>query len=129
MEKDNFIVYNAIRTPDGTVLVSEYTHDYKTYVDKNGKTYMVDGGKSYLRRSNNGDEEVLSICSADEPFSVIREYFTWGTFGKNGDEPRVFKKLKDLTTDHIKAILETQHQINESTRTLLETELKYRETI
>ena len=37
------LVYNAIRTPDGTVIESMHRHDYKAYLDKNGKEYMVMG--------------------------------------------------------------------------------------
>ena len=38
------IILNRIQTPDGTVLTSYYRHDYKSYQDKNGETYIVDGG-------------------------------------------------------------------------------------
>ena len=41
------IIRNAIQTQDGTVLQSFSGHDYKTHVDANGKTYMVDGGLEY----------------------------------------------------------------------------------
>jgi len=38
------LIANALRTPDGTVLESKSRHDYKEYIDANGKTYMIDGG-------------------------------------------------------------------------------------
>ena len=31
------LVYNTIRTPDGTVLVSYSRHDYKTYTDESSR--------------------------------------------------------------------------------------------
>ncbi len=38
------ILCNRIQTPDGTILTSHDRHDFKSYVDKNGYEYMVDGG-------------------------------------------------------------------------------------
>lgn len=35
----------------------------------------------------------------------------WGTFGPNGDQPRVDKPLRDLDTDHLENILITQRHI------------------
>jgi hypothetical protein len=77
------IVYNAIQTPDGTVLESIHRHDYQTYVDTNGKTYMVDGGLSYVRRSDNGDEVLLTKYE-DQPHEQIREYAFRSGYGKPG---------------------------------------------
>ena len=110
MHNDVKIVANRIRTPDGTILESKHRHDYVSYVDKNGKEYMVDGGTDYLRRNVHEDApyEELTVY-ADAPHAVIREVFKWGTRGKDGKQPLKFVTLKDMTTDHIEAILETQN--------------------
>ena len=77
------IVYNALCTPDGTVIESTHRHDYQTYVDANGKTYMVDGGLSYVRHSDNGDEILLTKYE-DQPHDQIREYVFRSGYGKPG---------------------------------------------
>ena len=119
------IVYNAIKTPDGTVLESNHHHDYKTYVDSNGKTYMIDGGKEYVRSSANGDEVYLTIYSDDE-HETIRKVFKWGTYGKSGTEPLTWKPLNEMTDEHINAILDTQYHISEKVRTIFIDELNWR---
>ena len=120
------IVKNSIITPDGTELVSKHVHDFNGYEDKNGKFYAVDGGKEYLRRAcDEQDYEETSVYYED-PHDKVREAFTWGTYGKNGDQPRQDKLLKDLDTDHIEAILKTQHQIPTHVREMFETELGLR---
>lgn len=121
------LVVNCIRTPDGTLLHSRHVHDYATYVDKNGYTYMVDGGRDYLRRNivDEAPAEELSL-TVDDPHEVIRERFDWGTRGKDGKSPLTFKLLKDLDNDHIMAILDTQTHIANWTRKLFIDELSYR---
>jgi hypothetical protein len=121
------IVANCIRTPDGTILCSRHVHDYATYLDKNGYTYMVDGGRDYLRRNivDEAPAEELSVYT-DDPHEVIRERFDWGTRGKDGKSPLTFKLLKDLDNDHIMAILDTQKQIADWTRKLFIDELSHR---
>jgi len=121
------IVANRIRTPDGTILESRHRHDYVTYVDANGKEYMVDGGLEYLRRNVHDDApyEELSVYD-DAPYALIREVFKWGTRGKGGRQPLTFVPLKDLTTEHIEAILETQIHISERIRKLFISELTFR---
>ena len=121
------IVANRIRTPDGTILESMHRHDYVTYTDANGKEYMVDGGLDYLRRNIHDDApyEELSVYD-DAPYALIREVFKWGTRGKDGKQPLMYVPLKDLTTEHIEAILETQTHIQEHIRKIFLDELSFR---
>ena len=119
------LIYNALRTPDGTILESRDRHDYRTHDDVNGKRYMIDGGTAYVRSSANGDEDYLTLYT-DDNHSEIRQVFTWGTYGKSGDEPLRLVKLKDMTDNHIQAILDTQTHIPDYMRTLFENEQEYR---
>lgn len=119
------IVYNAIRTPDGTVIESRHVHDYQTYTDANGKTYMVDGGMEYLRRNAHDDYTDLSV-TLDDGHEAVREALTWGTRGIDNKQPLTYVKLRDMDTDHIVACLTTQHQMHKNIRTAMQNELLYR---
>ena len=121
------IIANKIRTPDGTILQSFHRHDYKTYLDDNSFEYMVDGGTDYLRRNviDGAPYEELSVYS-DAPFEIIRQELHWGTRGKDGDQPLVYKPLCELNTDHIQAILNTQTHIQPWLYRIFEQELEYR---
>ena len=120
------LVRNALRTPDGTVLESRHTHDYKTHTDSvDGLEYMVDGGLDYVRRRENLGQD-LCVYTHDS-FELKRESFTWGTYGISGNEPLRHVALSDMSTGHIKAILKTQ-TLRTWTKELMEAELGYRET-
>ena len=121
------LVYNAIRTPDGTVLESTHRHDYKTYLDKNGKEYMVDGGLEYVRRNVHDDApyEDLSVYITDGHDSV-REVVKWGTYGINGDQPLTYILLKDMNTEHIRACLENVPRMHPAYKEAFKEELKLR---
>lgn len=119
------LIYNALRTPDGTILESSSRHDYKEYTDENGKTYMVDGGLDYIRRSVHEDQVDISVYD-DDSHELIREKLTWGTYGKNGDQPFRRVKLSEMETAHIEAVIQTQHGMYPQFRTAMEAELKYR---
>lgn len=97
-------LYSSLTTPDDTLLVSTHVHDYVTHLDKNGKTYMIDGGNSYRRASCNGDERFYSITT-DDPFTTIRKYLLWGSRGKCGTLPLKRTTLENMATDHIQAVL------------------------
>ena len=119
------ILLNRIKTPDGTILTSYNRHDYVTHKDSITKeVLMVDGGTDYLRR-NMGTYEELSVYD-DGSHLTRRSAVHWGTRGKDGRQPLVYKPLKDLDSDHIEAILKTQHQISDFYREIFKEELKYR---
>lgn len=62
-----------------------------------------------------------------EVFFNIREEMTWGSYGKDGNQPRKEILIKDLSDLHICAILETQHHIKGTpTEWLLKIEQSYR---
>lgn len=112
MQQPNQVLVNQWRTPDGTILRSRHRHDAQFHTDSvTGVTYMVDGGSAYTRISGNPDELVWCGCYVEDSIEVIREIFEWGTFGINGDQPKRYIKLKDMTDDHIAAILITQRHI------------------
>lgn len=121
------LVYNAIQTPDGTIIQSKHRHDYVTYEDKNGKHYMIDGGLDYSRQSHNGDE--ISLClTVLHPIEKIREVFTWGR-NYNEKMERLFQTewvlLKDLTEGHLDALCTGFHS-NEWLTLLFIREKQYR---
>lgn len=121
------LLKNGMRTPDGTEIFSRSVHDYVTHEDANGEHYMVDGGNEYLRRSAGYKEEPVDLSVyVDEDHEINREYMTWGTYGKNGDQPLTLKKLCNMSTNHIEAILDTQRNIPVWKLELFELELAYR---
>lgn len=125
------IIRNAIECPDKTLLESKHRHDYKSHTDKlTGETYVIDGGLDYLRGSINKVKPEYLHVTTEDPFEVQREAFTWGSYGKNGDEPKHYIKLMDMQTEHIRAILDTQSQIEGTyVERLLQQELEYRKDI
>lgn len=121
------VIANALITPDGTILQSYHRHDYKTYVDTvSGEEYMIDGGTDYCRSNVNKVAAKYISVTMDDPHETRREWFHWGTRGKDGRQPLTWKPLKDLDTDHIQAILETQHHIPDYLVGLFVDELEYR---
>ena len=119
-------IASFIITPDGTKLQSYHVHDYKTHIDANGEVYMIDGGCEYQRGSVNKEPAETHVITMADPHAVRREHFHWGTRGIEGTRPLTWVALRFLTTPHIKAILETQHQIPEHIRQLFKDELEWR---
>jgi hypothetical protein len=104
-----------------------HRHDYVCYTDANGKEYMVDGGLDYLRRNIHDDapyEELSLYCNSDH--EVVREAFRWGTRGLDGKQPLSWLVLKDMATDHVEAILETQTHLRDHIRQVFVNELNFR---
>ena len=124
------LVCNRIRTPDGTILQSYNRHDFKVHKDAvTGETYMIDGGLDYHRSYVNEVRATPLMLYSDDKHEDIREGFCWGTRGIDGKQPVTYVPLKDLTTEHIHAILETQYQITDWLRRMFQNELEYRNGI
>lgn len=122
------LIYNAIQTPDGTILESRHQHDYKTYVDKlTEEVYMVDGGLEYQRSSVNIVPAKNLAIYLEDGVENYRNVVTWGTRGKLGDKPLRYVKLSEMATEHIEACLETQTHMHPHYKQAFRMELVYRE--
>ena len=126
----NNIVYNAIRTPDGTILVSKNRHDFQVHKDKNGHEYMVDGGLDYLRRNviDAAPYEELSV-TLEDGHNKVREVIKWGTYGINGNEPLRYITLMEMSDSHIQSCLDNVPTMNSSYRAAFNNELKFRKEV
>jgi len=89
------LLVNRIQTPDGTILTSTHRHDYVTHIDKNGETYMLDGGTDYVRTSINKEPAVNISIYTDSPFEEIRNNLV-----RNAANGRQVL-LKDMTVQHL----------------------------
>jgi len=115
-------VYNAIMTPDGTILHSKHRHDYIVHKDANGETYMIDGGNDYRRTSANKQEATDISVTYNDSIDNIREHLVWGTYGKDGELELKEVLLKDMSDNHIKAIINDGYKLNP----VMKLELLYR---
>ena len=125
------LIYSAWRTPDGTILHSRHRHDYQEHFDAVSKEwYILDGGLDYQRCSiNEVPAEDLTLYS-DDPHGKIREVFVWKSYGKNFSQPEgVYTLLKDLTDDHLAAILKTQTHLPEYILEMFKNEIQFRERL
>lgn len=121
------ILVNKIQTPDGTILESRHRHDYVSCLDTTtGEWYSTDGGLDYIRRSiNSVPAKELDVFVGDQ-HTKIREEFRWGSYGIDGKGPKVLITLKDLTNEHIEAILSTQWQTPDFIRDVFLAEVDFR---
>lgn len=92
------MLLNYVITPSGNKLFSFQRHDYKI---EDG--VFIDGGVHYTRTNSNIYRDDIATLIGD-----IREQFVWGR-NYNADGTLLaqteYKILKDLTTEHIIAIL------------------------
>lgn len=56
----------------------------------------------------------------------VRDWMAWGTYGKNADQPLRFVLLKNMSDEHIQAILDTQFHITGFYRREFKRELRRR---
>ena len=121
------LIRQALQTPDGTIIESRHRHDYVTHTDTvTGEEYMVDGGIDYCRQIvNKIPAKDLSVYLEDG-IEAVREACTWGTYGKNGDQPHRLIKLSEMSNQHILACLDTQPRMHPHYREAFTMELEYR---
>ena len=122
------ILYNALVTPDGTLLESLHQHHFSSCTDTiTGEYYLIDGGNEpYFRMSVNKVEGKRICVTTDDIHEVKRKYFHWGSYGKSGDEPLHFIKLIDMAEEHICAVIRTQTNLAKHIKELMKSELEYR---
>lgn len=123
-----YLIANRWQCPDGITLQSKHRHDCVTHTDTTtGEFCLVDGGCDYYIRTA-GNLKNLCVYSNDA-HELKREFFLWGNRGVGGKEPLQWVALKDLTTEHIEAIIETQEHLHEHILHLFEDEIEYRKVI
>lgn len=120
------LIANIWRTPLGVILQSKHRYDFVQDDDGN----FLDGGIAEYNMRFGGPETVknwenLCVYSTD-PHEKKREFFYWGTYGKNGDNLVKYVLLKDLDTDHVEAIIETQWHLPEHIKDMFIDEIEFR---
>jgi hypothetical protein len=128
---ETYLIYNAIQTPDGTILESHHRHECVSHVDENGFKYFVDGGLAYCRIGCAQAAPAPKILSKSLPSCPLNEAVRlpiWGTFGKRGEEKLKYVAIADMDTEHIQKVLDTQ-DVLEQIKFLMEWELEQRELV
>jgi len=118
------LIANIWRTPTGEILQSKHRHDF--VMDEDGN--FLDGGiGDYARLGGSRSVDWDNLCVySDDSHEKKRESFFWGTRGPSGDQPIKWLLLKEMHTDHIESILETQWHISEHIRDMFVDEIEYR---
>ena len=143
------ILYNAIKTPDGTIIESTHRWDYVQHLDENGLVYMVDGGKDYLRRScpsgnysffqkiaiklgwkDPYEYDEMSITDEDSFDKIRNTVYRWSNSDYT-NKPSEKVLLKDMNKDWLKNAIEFEKEWrpNNIYIPIYERELKHRENI
>ena len=119
-----------IRLEDDNFIASIKNYDFRASED--GKHFIdasfdENGDISYVRVGGNKDYEEIGSSSIHE---YIRENISWGrNFNEKGERvPTKYILIKDLGTEHIKAILDGGFGVKR-VRHYLENELKWRNII
>ena len=120
------ILISRWKSKDGTILISRHRHDWVCHFDTvDQTTVFIDGGiDGYVRTS--GDLENMCLYDTDEDHHEVRELYLWTSYGVDGKQPPKTQPIKDLTTDHIAAILKTQTHLPEYVLNMFQREIVYR---
>lgn len=108
---------------------SSHRWDYVSIDLPDGGQTFIDGGDDYRRTSVNfnhveGFEDW--VLYENDLIEKVKERLLWGTYGKNGTDPLRWVPLSQCSTEHLYAILNTQHHISDLFRVVIEEILKDR---
>lgn len=119
------LIANRWQCPDGTVLQSLHRYDYVSHKDViTGEECFVDGGIFGVIRTSC---DLKSLCVySNDPHELQREFFHWGSRGKDGKQPLTWIAVKDMTAEHIESCIETRDRIAPEIKELFVNELAYR---
>lgn len=123
------ILYNAIQCPDGTIIESTYRHDWVQHIQEDGREYFVDGGLDYQRIGCSDKKFINLLVTTESEHAKIREVFKWTSNYDANMNPiaPVKRKLKDLTDDHVKAlVIWTEEGYPEYVHKIMKDELEWR---
>lgn len=120
------ILLSRWKSKDGTILISRTQHDFVGHTDEVTKEFVfVDGGIGPVIRRTPGLEN-LCLFDNENDHKELRELYTWTSYGIDGTSPPVTKPIKDLTEDHIKAIIKTQIHLPTQVLNMFKRELNFR---
>jgi hypothetical protein len=122
------LIQNAIfNSNDGKWHLSRHSWDLVPFEVSDGTSLFIDGGNEYQRKNFDIHPEIQDWCLYEESErSLIKERLLWGTYGKNGDQPRTWVPLSKCEDDHLQAILRTQLHIGSKIKSLIVELLKDR---
>ena len=119
-------VRNSVRTPDGTEIVSRYRHHMVSHLDKNGKTYAVDGGNEYFRFVGDMKDCIDTSLHSDMQHEVLRKGVCWGSYGESSVVAELdWIPIHRMSDAHLKAIVRDGY--TGAVVDVIINELKYRE--
>lgn len=133
------LLQNALYiTEDDLYLVSLHTHDFRGHKLRDGKEIFVDGGCEYARRVgdlyalNDANRYVECCLTVETPFEQVADQLLWGSAGKGGKGPMVFRPIKEWAykedgEEHLKAILKNVPNIRPMHKRVVEHWLAVRE--
>ena len=120
------LLVNRWMTKDGTVLISRTQHDFQSHFDTvDQREVFLDGGVGPTIRVS-GDLLNMCLYDKDEDHHEVRELYLWTSYGVDGKQPPKTQPIKDLTTEHIAAILKTQTHLPEYVLNMFQREIVYR---
>lgn len=129
--KERELYYNAVECLNcHEILVSHSRHDYVKCSCEN-ETF-VDGGLEYIRY---GGKDLSLVFSrpiySDSSHETIRENLCRGSRGKDGKQPLLYIKLKDIDNQYLEAIIAYEEQVRPNNKMLpiYREEQKWRQTL